>query len=194
MRDNKNFGVVPEFVTLTKTYNNSDMSTLGVDDEASSDDDDDYNSADSVDTVRLKIKNLRDKSKKRKQAITNLREQLKDSKQARKGRVATKRKITRVRDLASENTMPLDKQVSLNNYFRETVFHRLKLVTKEVLKSGVIVNKIMKHLMFVTEHDKNMYRAHVEIALQTKIGQYRDNSVRNIKWKYRTKRGKGPSK
>ena len=74
------------------------------------------------------------------------------------------------------------------------MFRVLKIVTKEVLKGGVVVGRIMQHLQIVTEYDKNAYRVHIELALQSKIGQYRDNSVKNIKWKYRSKKGKGPSK
>ena len=125
--------------------------------------------------------------------LTNLQEKLKDSKQTRIGGVEKKRG-TQIKHLASENTLPIDKQVSLNNYFRDVVFRGLKIVTKDVLICGVVVGRIMNHLQFVTDYDKNAYRAHIELALQAKMGQYRDNSVKNIKWKYRTKKGKGPSK
>ena len=74
------------------------------------------------------------------------------------------------------------------------VFRNLKLVTKEVIKSGVVVDRLMWQLQFITEHDKMMYRVHIELALQKQIGQYRDKSVKNIKWKYRTKKGKRPGK
>ena len=74
------------------------------------------------------------------------------------------------------------------------VFRGLKLVTRDVLESGVMVAKIMQHLGFITDQDKNMYRAHIELAMKKQIRQYRDNSVKNIKWKYKTKKGNGPSK
>jgi hypothetical protein len=144
--------------------------------------------------MRRKIQKLQKKEKKRKQEMTNLQEKLTDNKQARQGEATTKKKITQIKHLASENTLPIDKQVSLNNYFRDVVFRVLKIVTKEVLKGGVVVGRIMQHLQIVTEYDKNAYRVHIELALQSKIGQYRDNSVKNIKWKYRSKKGKGPSK
>ena len=88
----------------------------------------------------------------------------------------------------------MDKQVSLNNYFRDFLFRGLKLVTKRVIEDGTVVNQIIRHLRMVTDHDKTVFRLHIELALKVMIGQYRDNSVKNIKWVYRTKKGTGPSK
>ena len=124
--------------------------------------------------------------------MTNLQEQLKNNKQARQGMVLTKKRIYKIKDLSEKNTLPVDKQISLNNYFRDVMFRSLKLVTKDVLKSGGVVDKIMTHLHFITDYDKNMYWVHIELELQKQIGQYRDNSIKNIKWKYRSKKGTGP--
>ena len=88
----------------------------------------------------------------------------------------------------------MDKLISMNNFFRDAVFRSLKLVTKDVLKSGDVVKRIMQHLKFITPHDRSVYRVHIELALQKQIGQYRDNSIKNIKWKYRTRKGTGPGK
>ena len=189
---------IPEIITLTLNCNDSEMSAMsnrGNDDsdhdgDSSDDDIDDQDLA----GMRQKITDLKNADKKRKREMTNLQAQLKEKRQAAEGRVLTKKKITKIKDLATSNTLPIDKQISLNNYFRDVVFRKLKLVTKDVIKSGVVVEKIMGHLQFITDYDKRIYRSHVELALQKQIGQYRDNSVKNIKWKYRTKKGTGPSK
>jgi hypothetical protein len=192
--------VLPEIILLTPNCNDSDISTMsgtGNDKEGSDDDSASALAAsteDSEATLRGKLDKLVQKDKKRKQQMTNLQEQLKDTKQAREGSVLGPKRVTQIKDLAEANTLPIDKQITLNNYFRDVVFRGLKLVTKEVIKNGVVVDKIMGHLQFVTDYDKKNYRVHIELALQKQIGQYRDNSVKNIKWKYRTNKGKGQGK
>jgi hypothetical protein len=200
--ENTCVNVIPEIITLTTTCSDSDISTMGGNgnDDDDSDDNSDSASDDSSDDIegksmremQEKIRQLQNKERKRKQKMTDLQEQLKDTKQARIGKLLGKRKETKIKNLAAANTLPIDKQISLNNYFRDVVFRSLKLVTKEVLDSGFVVDKIMRHLQLVTEYDKKMYRVHIELALQKQVGQYRNNSVKNIKWKYRTKKGKGP--
>jgi hypothetical protein len=209
--DNSCVSAVPDVITLTPNCHSSDISTMsthegenekdGMGDGGEDDSDSDTSSCgsnESAATMRRKLQKMKRKMKrtddKRKQELTDLEDQLKDSKQAKLGKAGARKRITRIKDLAAANTLPLDKQISLNNFFRDAVFRRVKLVTKEVLKDGTVVRNIMKHLQFVSDQDRTMYRAHIELALQTKIGQYRDNSVKNIKWKYRTRRGKGISK
>ena len=199
--DDISVAVIPEIVTLTPTCHDSDISTMTATGEGDTDGEDNDSTAESEcgsdaspTALRRKIERLGKQENKRKRAMAELRDKLKDAKQARQGRRSTEKKVTQIKDLAPANTLPLGKMVSLNNYFRDTVFRRLKLVTKDVIKDGSVVRKIMEHLQVVTDWDKNNYRAHIEMALQTKIGQYRDNSVKNIKWKYRTAKGKGPGK
>jgi hypothetical protein len=194
--------VIPELITLTPNCNsnNSDISTMssihgneGDENEDNSASASDGESDDDEPTLRQQLDKLKKKDKKRKQQMINLQEKLKDNKQARQlTESAAKKKVTHIKNLAEANTLPLDKQISLNNYFRDVVFRNVKLVTKEVLEDGFVVGKIMQHLQFITDYDKNMYRLHIELALQAKISQYRDNSLKNIKWKYRTKKGTGP--
>jgi len=209
--DNSCVSAIPDAIILTPNCHSSDISTMSTREGESAkgsigvgaDDDSDSDTSscgtnDSVATMRQKLQKMKKKMEKsenkRKQEMTDLEDQLKDSKQAKLGKVGTRKRINRIKDLAAANTLPLDKQISLNNFFRDAVFRRVKIVTKEVLKDGTVVGNIMKHLQFVSEQDRNMYRAHIELALQAKIGQYRDNSVKNIKWKYRTRKGKGTSK
>ena len=152
--------VLPEIILLTPNCNDSDISTTsgtGHDKESSDDNSASvlaYCSDDNEETVREKIRKLASRERKRKQQMTDLQEQLKNRKQAQQGKVLGQKRVTRIKDLAEANTLPIDKQISLNNYFRDVVFRNLKLVTKDVLKSGVIVDKIMRHLQFVTDYDK----------------------------------------
>jgi hypothetical protein len=170
--------VLPEIILLTPNCNDSDISTTsgtGHDKESSDDNSASvlaYCSDDNEETVREKIRKLASRERKRKQQMTDLQEQLKNRKQARQGKVLGQKRVTRIKDLAEANTLPIDKQISMNNYFMDVVFRNLKLVTKDVLKSGVVVDKIMRHLQFVTDYDKKKYRVHIELALQKQIGQY----------------------
>ena len=62
--------------------------------------------------------------------------------------------VMKIKDLAQANTLPVDKQISLQNYLRDVVFRGLKLVTKDVIKCGVHVERAMSHLQFITDYDK----------------------------------------
>ena len=97
---------------------------------------------------------------------------MKDTKQVKLQIFLGKKRVTQIKDFAEANTLPIDKQISLNNYFWDLVFRSLKLVSKEVLKSGVVVDKIMRHLQFVTDYDKKVHQVHIELALEKQIGQY----------------------
>jgi hypothetical protein len=192
--------VIPTLITLTSTCNDSNISTMS-DNEIDSDrSGDDESSTSDVDSkaenakLRRKLLKMGETEKKRKREMVEMQEQLKDRKQAKEGKVLTKKRITRIKDLDEANILPMDKLISMNNFFRDAVFRSLKLVTKDVLKSGDVVKRIMQHLKFITPHDRSVYRVHIELALQKQIGQYRDNSIKNIKWKYRTKKGTGPGK
>jgi hypothetical protein len=173
------------------------MSDNEIDSDRSGDDESSTSDVDSkADNAKLRRKLLKmgETEKKRKREMVEMQEQLKDRKQAKEGKVLTKKRITRIKDLDEANILPMDKLISMNNFFRDAVFRSLKLVTKDVLKSGDVVKRIMQHLKFITPHDRSVYRVHIELALQKQIGQYRDNSIKNIKWKYRTKKGTGPGK
>ena len=192
--------VIPTLITLTSTCNDSNISTMSdneIDSDRSGDDESSTSVVDSkADNAKLRRKLLKmgETEKKRKREMVEMQEQLKDRKQAKEGKVLTKKKITRIKDLDEANILPMDKLISMNNFFRDAVFRSLKLVTKDVLKSGDVVKRIMQHLKFITAHDRSVYRVHIELALQKQIGQYRDNSIKNIKWKYRTRKGTGPGK
>lgn len=115
---------------------------------------------------------------------------LEDSKR-RKPTITVEKKVTRVEDLPAANTLALDKQISLINYLRDVIFKGLKYVTKEVIESGIIVGMILDNLQLVSEYQKRAYQLHLELALKKKIGQFRNNSIKNMKWKYRNEQGKG---
>jgi hypothetical protein len=74
------------------------------------------------------------------------------------------------------------------------VFTGVKYVTKETLEGGNIMKKITDNLQITDELQKNRYQRHLELALKKKIGQFRNNSIKNIKWKYRKQQGKGAGK
>jgi hypothetical protein len=192
--------VIPTLITLTSTCNDSNISTMSDNENDSDRSGDEESSTSDVDSkadnakLRRKLLKMGETEKKRKREMVEMQEQLKDRKQAKEGKVLTKKRITRIKDLDEANILPMDKLISMNNFFRDAVFRSLKLVTKDVLKSGDVVKRIMQHLKFITPHDRSVYRVHIELALQKQIGQYRDNSIKNIKWKYRTKKGTGPGK
>jgi hypothetical protein len=192
--------VIPTLITLTSTCNDSNISTMSDNENDSDRSGDEESSTSDVDSkadnakLRRKLLKMGETEKKRKREMVEMQEQLKDRKQAKEGKVLTKKRITRIKDLDEANILPMDKLISMNNFFRDAVFRSLKLVTKDVLKSGDVVKRIMQHLKFITPHDRSVYRVHIELALQKQIGQYRDNSIKNIKWKYRTRKGTGPGK
>jgi hypothetical protein len=201
MMEATNVDLIPILLTLTHNCSNSDISTMSGNEndgnnkkEEGSSDESDYNSEDSERAVRRKLEQMGRRAKKRKQEMVDLKERLEGRKHAERGKLVTKKKVMQLKDLEENNRLPRDKLISLNNLFRDVVFRHVKLVTKDVLESGVVVERIMKHLHFITDFDKIRYRAHIELALQKQIGQYRDNSVKNIKWKYRKRKGTGPRK
>ena len=168
--DDTCFDLIPGLLTLTPNCNDRDtISTMsgnrGDDDEGGDDSESDGNSGDDEETVRAKLQNLEKRDRKRKQQMAHLQEQLKANKQARQGSVIGKKRVTQIKDLDDANKLPLDKQISLNNYFRDHVFRGLKYVTKDVLKSKVAVEGIMQHLRIITEYDIKRYRVHIELAL-----------------------------
>jgi hypothetical protein len=174
------------------------MSRNGSDDSDGRDDDSDSGLADiparDSKALHRALREMEKENRKRNQEVANLMKQLEDSKKAKKERVGEKRKVTKIKDIAPANLLPFDKQISLHNYLRDVVFRGLKLVTKEVLDAGVTVARAMTHLQFITDYDKRMYRTQIELTIQKQIGQYRDNTIKNIKWKYKTNRGTGPGK
>ena len=53
---------------------------------------------------------------------------------------------------------------------------------------------IMDNLQLTTELHKRTYGLHLELALKKKIGQFRNNSIKNMKWKDQNDQGKGEDK
>jgi hypothetical protein len=140
------------------------------------------------------LSEIRANFRKRKKGMENLVKQYIEGTKRRKPTITVEKKVTSVADLPAVNTLILDKQVSLANYLRDVIFRGLKYVTKEVIESGQIVKKVLDNLQLVTELQKTTYQLHVELELKKKIGQFRNNSIKNIKWKFRTDQGKGEGK
>ena len=198
-------------MTLTKAYSNSDMSTMSASrsdrtgqesvvlkmlqairetgsDESDSDGEEDGDEGNERNRV------YRERMKKRKQNMENLAHKYLEDNKRRKPTITVEKKVTRVEDLPAANTLALDKQISLFNYLRDVIFKGLKYVTKEVIESGTIVGMILDNLQLVSEYQKRAYQLHLELALKKKIGQFRNNSINNMKWKYRIDQGKGEGK
>jgi hypothetical protein len=138
-----------------------------------------------------KIRAYRERMKKRKKNMEDLGNKFLEDSKRRKPTITVEKKVTRVEDLPAANTLALDKQISLINYLRDVIFKGLKYVTKEVIESGTIVGMILDNLQLVSEYQKRAYQLHLELALKKKIGQFRNNSIKNMKWKYRNEQGKG---
>ena len=117
--DNSCVSAIPDVIILTPNCRSSDISTMsthegdngkdGIGVGADEDSDSDTSSSgskDSVATMRQKLQKMKQKlaksENKRKQEITDLEDQLKDSKQAKLGKVGTKKRITQIKDLAAK--------------------------------------------------------------------------------------------
>jgi hypothetical protein len=153
----------------------------------SDDDDEDDNEG-------VKLNEFKERLRKRKKVLEDLANQYIEDSKRRKPTITVEKKVTLVADLPPGNTLVLDKQISLTNCLRDVIFKGLKYVTKEVIESGRIVNMVMDNLQMKTEWQRRTYQLHVEIALKKKIGEFRNNSIKNIKWKYRSDQGKGEGK
>jgi len=202
-------GSLPVLVTLTKTSSYSDLSAMSRSEQSSdqasatlqkilqqvSNMEEDMTAAEteSGEDGGDKLKSFQEKMNKRKQDLMDLAAELLDIKK-RKLTITVERKVTRVEDLPADNILALDKQTSLINYLRDVVFTGVKYVTKETLEGGNIMKKITDNLQITDELQKNRYQRHLELALKKKIGQFRNNSIKNIKWKYRKQQGKGAGK
>ena len=120
--------------------------------------------------------------------------QLREDKKKRKPTVTVEKPVSRICDLPEVNTLALDKQTSLNNYLRDVIFTGLKYITNQQLESGKVMGKMMENLQLTTETQKTNYKLHLTLALKMKIAQIRNNTIKNIKWKYRLNQGNGEGK
>lgn len=207
---------MPSLLTLTKVCANSDVSTmstsksesLGQDgvmlnrmleemkevcgDDSDSDDDGQEEGSDGIEDSKFSDYKIR--MKKRKALMKKVTNKYSLEKKKRKPTITVERKVTRVEDLPEVNTLPMDKRISMMNYLRDVIFTGLKYATKETIENGSIVNKMLKNLQLTSDCQRTRYRLHLELALKKKIGQFRNNSIKNLKWKYIQYQGKGEGK
>ena len=206
-------GLLRSVVTLTQTCSNSDLSTMS----ASRSD----RSGRETEMVRLLLEgikemgeeleepkdsvaesdseddddgNLKKAKRKRKMELEALATKYLEDNKRRKPTITVEKKVTRVEDLPLENQLDLDKQISMMNFLRDVIFTGLKYVTKDTIERGVIGDMIMDNLQLESDFKRKSYRLHLELALKKKIGQFRNNSIKNMKWKYRVDQGKGEGK
>jgi hypothetical protein len=208
-------------ITLTRTCSNSDLSTMsasrsdrstresevvrqllqGIQDldpelrkkDAATDSDSDSGD-DSEEPEDDDVRKLREERGKRKKALEDLATQYLEDNKRSKPTVTVERKVTRVEDLPLVNQLSLDKQISMMNFLRDVIFPGLKYVTKDTIERGTVSKKMMANLQLASDFQKRTYQLHLELALKKKIGQFRNNSIKNMKWKYRVDQGKGEGK
>ena len=108
-------------------------------------------------------------------------------------RAVVVRQPRRVSDLPQEQRMNGSLLQSVANYLRGKLFKGLKIVNSEVLKDGAVVRRMCDYLGMSAE-DQKKFKRHLELLVVERTTQYRNNSVRNLKIRFKAKGGVDPGK